>query len=179
MGKKESKYGGEFHDAILAYYRGHIDGAKIHGSPFQPRGLPDYMYYADAKIFGTTFMGIEAKYISKLLKRKPVDMDKLLRPEQKKRLYKINKFGGIGLQLTIIERSRTDRVVILTRPRIGEINRISPAVIRGLKGSGCCDSLGTTFLYTVRNPSTKASITDRYDLDILKNSNFLRGGYAV
>lgn len=177
MAKKEGKYAGEFHDALLIYYRGHLDGAKIHGSPFQVRGLPDYLYCADANVFRTTYIGIEAKYIYKFPKHAPVDLDKLLRREQKKRLHKINKFGGLGLQLTIIERARTDRILIVTRPMRNTLNRVSAPVVRKLAGSGSAVSFGTTFLYTVRDPRTNMDIVDRFDLDILKDAFSVRGGY--
>ncbi len=112
---KEAKYAREFHRGLMVIYRKSLDGTKIHGSEYQPRGLPDYVYYGSVKLFGTSFIGAETKY-KKANKRKPMDMDKLLRDEQRKRLHVINKFGGLGLQLTWIEFSVRLRYAVLTRP---------------------------------------------------------------
>jgi hypothetical protein len=119
MGKKEATYAREFHNGLTTIHHKYIDGAKIHGSRYQPKGLPDYMYYGDRDFWGSAFIGNETKYIDKLNKNKAHNLDKLLRKEQKDRLYRINEFGGIGLQSTFIKLPTGKVWLVITRPMKG------------------------------------------------------------
>jgi hypothetical protein len=116
---KEGHYGNEFHKGLRRHYRGSLNGSKIHGSVYQKKGLPDYIYYASNHIAGSTFIGAEFKYVpvGKIPKKGIIQLEKLLRPDQKKILYEMNCVWAVGLQATIIEIRATTRVVVITRPR--------------------------------------------------------------
>lgn len=104
-GTREGTYGNEFHRGLLATFKDKIGGTKTHGSLLQKRGQPDYVYYADQKTFGAGYIGIEFKFIphERVPKRCEIDLEKLLRPDQRFILHDINEKGQIGLQATVIE----------------------------------------------------------------------------
>lgn len=122
---KENKYSAEFHKGFGIYWKDGVIGSHIHGSIFQKRGLPDFVYCADELTFGTTFFGAESKYYI-ATKKKPLDLNKGLRPEQKRFLESTNRLGGLGLVVSFVEINRNSRICIIHRYREGRSATIAP-----------------------------------------------------
>jgi len=140
--KKENEYAGQFHAALMWVYREFIAiGTKIHGSIFQKKGMPDYVYCVDNTLLASSFLGIEAKYIptKKIPKRKgfAIHFDKQLEDHQLTMGKRINAGTGIGLQATFIHISREVVYAVLTR--VGQNAILYPPFRENLEGFAALD----------------------------------------
>jgi len=170
----ETTYGREFIKGFESYVKlsakSNLIGSKIHGSMFQKRGLPDYVYCVDPMLFATSFLGIEMKYVpvGKLPKRNGLNLTKLLRPEQRSFLSDINDIGGLGCQCTIIQLSKQQKIAVFTRPRIGQHVFFYPIDALSIKHSNELASFiftsETPFLFLRRDP---AKNKPKYDYSFL------------
>lgn len=135
---RESTYSSEFHRGMLAEYKDYICGTKVHGGLFQKAGLPDYVYYADATMFGAGFIGIEFKFIpqDKIPVNAKIVLEKLLSPKQRFILHDINKKKNLGLQITFIQHSRTAYLAVVHRVTMEKNHFITPGKIYSYRISG-------------------------------------------
>jgi hypothetical protein len=172
--KRESTYSSEFHRGLLAEYKDYICGVKVHGGLFQKSGLPDYVYYADASVFGVGFIGIEFKFIAK--EDVPVNakivLEKLLSPQQRFVLHDINKKKNLGLQITFIQHAKTSYLAVVHRVTMEKNHFVAPNQIytyqlsgmseRGIKMTNRAEAMSGGTIILPRDPG-KGLLLYRYD----------------